>query len=276
MAISVGPTDCSSGLSKRVFDNFRFDNPWQASTSGVAVGALCCPTVPNGYGYRASAITTGITGSGQPTWPLVLGNTVVDGGVTWTCDTGPSVFPSAKGHAPAAQFGFAYASTDLDYFRLLAYDAARGIGDSIASDKVGPDQRDALAFNGTGGAAINSGNATSTTGSWTSVPNGLLTLTPTSSGSRILVRASLTAYMTGAVGPGFARFLVDGSQSGGTYTFYFNALSQHMQTGPFLCLPGSLSIASHSFQLQFMTNVVGATMVIDANDSVVLEVQEVV
>lgn len=50
-----------------------------------AVGDLCVPTTLNGYLYRATAITTGVTGSTQPSWPTVVGNTVTDGGVTWTC-----------------------------------------------------------------------------------------------------------------------------------------------------------------------------------------------
>ncbi len=50
-----------------------------------AVGDLCVPTTLNGYLYRATAITTGVTGSTQPSWPTTVGATVTDGGVTWTC-----------------------------------------------------------------------------------------------------------------------------------------------------------------------------------------------
>lgn len=56
-----------------------------ASGETQAVGDLCVPTTLNGYLYRASAITTGVTGATQPSWPTTVGATVADGGVTWTC-----------------------------------------------------------------------------------------------------------------------------------------------------------------------------------------------
>ena len=41
------------------------------------------PITRNGHKYVAT--TTGTTGGTEPTWPTVVGNTVVDGGVTWRC-----------------------------------------------------------------------------------------------------------------------------------------------------------------------------------------------
>ena len=60
--------------------------PWQASTS-YAVNDLRRPSAPNrtGFRYKVSAQTSA-TGSTEPTWPLQLGLTVTDGGVTWSCD----------------------------------------------------------------------------------------------------------------------------------------------------------------------------------------------
>jgi hypothetical protein len=60
--------------------------PWQASTS-YAVNDLRRPSAPNrtGFRYKVSAVA-GAAGSTEPTWPLQLGLTVTDGGVTWTCD----------------------------------------------------------------------------------------------------------------------------------------------------------------------------------------------
>lgn len=63
---------------------------WAASTP-YAVGAYVIPYqgapggTQNGFWYKATAITTGISGGTEPVWPLIIGNTVLDGGVTWTC-----------------------------------------------------------------------------------------------------------------------------------------------------------------------------------------------
>lgn len=52
----------------------------------LAVGERAVPTEANRnlHFYRVTSITTGITGSAEPTWPTGAGATVVDGGVTWT------------------------------------------------------------------------------------------------------------------------------------------------------------------------------------------------
>lgn len=136
MTIVSGVTDCSTSpsLSKRIYDDMRYDNPWQASQSGVIVGTLVCPTTPNGFGFKCTAITTGITGGSEPTWPTTLTNTVVDGGVTWTCQD--VAFPSGKGHPPVGQFGYAMTVSDFDGFRLLAYDIAKAITLALDTDKI--------------------------------------------------------------------------------------------------------------------------------------------
>lgn len=125
---SAGPTDCSSGLAARIFNNMRYDNPWQSGAT-VVVGALACPTTPNGFGYKCTAITTGVTSGAEPTWPIILTNSVVDGGVTWTAQDIAN--PSGKNHAPLVQFGYSMSTTEQDAYRLLAYDTARGIADEI-------------------------------------------------------------------------------------------------------------------------------------------------
>lgn len=58
---------------------------WRPTTT-QAVGDRMLPTETNknGHFYRATSITTGITGSTEPTWPTGAGATVTDGGVTWT------------------------------------------------------------------------------------------------------------------------------------------------------------------------------------------------
>jgi hypothetical protein len=60
--------------------------PWAAGTT-YAVGAYADPAVAvhvNGFYAKATAITTGVSGSTEPVWPSTIGVTVVDAGVTWT------------------------------------------------------------------------------------------------------------------------------------------------------------------------------------------------
>jgi hypothetical protein len=52
-----------------------------------AANTFAVPTVPNGFRYEATAGGGGASGAGEPVWPLVLGATVVDGALTWTCRT---------------------------------------------------------------------------------------------------------------------------------------------------------------------------------------------
>jgi lambda family phage minor tail protein L len=55
---------------------------WQASTA-YSAGALVRATVLPGTGLVFKAQNAGTSSSTQPTWPTTIGNTVVDGGVTW-------------------------------------------------------------------------------------------------------------------------------------------------------------------------------------------------
>ena len=71
------------------FDGCRilYNGPgdWQAGHT-YAVNNCAQPTAAhiNGYWFKVTSITTGISGGSEPSWPLIIGNTVVDGGVTWT------------------------------------------------------------------------------------------------------------------------------------------------------------------------------------------------
>lgn len=63
-------------------------NVWSASENFNLWGPLNIwdrPTIDNGYIYKVSSYTTGITGASEPTWPTTVGATVLDDGVTWRC-----------------------------------------------------------------------------------------------------------------------------------------------------------------------------------------------
>ena len=55
---------------------------WSGSTA-YAVGESVEPTVGNTYRYECTV--AGTSAATQPTWPTTIGNTVVDGTVTWQC-----------------------------------------------------------------------------------------------------------------------------------------------------------------------------------------------
>jgi len=56
---------------------------WSATTAKSANDRVRT-SAANGYRYKATV--GGTTGSSEPTWPTTLGNTVVDGTVTWVCE----------------------------------------------------------------------------------------------------------------------------------------------------------------------------------------------
>lgn len=70
----------SEGISVTPANSFA--TTWAASTA-YAVGFIVRPTAGNGFLYSCSV--AGTSSGSQPTWPTVIGTTVADGGVTWTC-----------------------------------------------------------------------------------------------------------------------------------------------------------------------------------------------
>jgi len=54
-----------------------------AATTAYSLNAYRQPTVANTFYYKAT--TAGTSAASEPTWPVTVGATVVDGSVTWTC-----------------------------------------------------------------------------------------------------------------------------------------------------------------------------------------------
>ena len=55
---------------------------WEASTAQT-LGYSAEPTVQNDRRYVVT--TAGTSGASEPTWPVGIGSTVLDGSITWTC-----------------------------------------------------------------------------------------------------------------------------------------------------------------------------------------------
>jgi hypothetical protein len=76
----LGDTRVLAGLTYTSSNNNAA--AWAALTPYI-VGNEVQPTVPNQYTYVCTV--AGNSAAGEPVWPVVIGNTVVDGTVTWQC-----------------------------------------------------------------------------------------------------------------------------------------------------------------------------------------------
>lgn len=87
----VSSTNYAPGSGSRVGFNFPVSTylppSWTASTAYTSVipYSVVQPTSPNGFVYICTQ--SGTTGLSQPTFPVIVGNTVTDGTVVWTCGT---------------------------------------------------------------------------------------------------------------------------------------------------------------------------------------------
>ncbi|MDZ7831621.1 MAG: hypothetical protein U5L07_07700 [Desulfobacterales bacterium] len=73
----------SNGIGNATGNDTWAVNKWSAETA-YSLGDECIPDASQtGYTYRVTS--AGTTGATEPTWPTTLGNTVVDGAVTWEC-----------------------------------------------------------------------------------------------------------------------------------------------------------------------------------------------
>lgn len=58
-------------------------NAWGTVTA-YAAGEIVTPSATNGYRYRA--VVDGTSDVAEPAWPTTIGDTIIDGTVTWLCD----------------------------------------------------------------------------------------------------------------------------------------------------------------------------------------------
>lgn len=94
---------------------------WTATTAQTAEdlpateGSRVRPTVANGFSYKCIAASgAGETGASEPTWPTTPGATVVDGDVTWECETALHLPTEIKLAATSGGLGSAVAGASLN------------------------------------------------------------------------------------------------------------------------------------------------------------------
>lgn len=85
--LATGGGYTSGGMSAGVVNRTpTVANSWatqRAASQAYVAGDVVRPVAANGFLYRAT--NSGTTGGSLPTYPTVIGQTVVDGGVTWEC-----------------------------------------------------------------------------------------------------------------------------------------------------------------------------------------------
>lgn len=112
-------------------------NSWTkvaATTTAYLVGDIVRPSAGNTFVYRCSV--AGTSGGSAPTWPTVVGQTVTDGTVTWTC-VGRFVVKFTSAALSWATFGAGPFRHIVFYDRSPASDATRPL---IAIITYGSDQ----------------------------------------------------------------------------------------------------------------------------------------
>lgn len=85
--VGVPNTPCNPQELADALMHLKYDclDTWQPNTTTV-VGMSVIPTIPDRFIYEC--ISSGTTGTSEPNWtPLAIGESVIDGSVTWLCTT---------------------------------------------------------------------------------------------------------------------------------------------------------------------------------------------
>lgn len=88
--------------------------PNWAAASVRNLGDRRVPTVANGYYYEVTV--AGTTASVQPTWPTTIGNTVVDGSVTWVCRGRYNNYPTTTSASARILNGYVFVCVGGDIY----------------------------------------------------------------------------------------------------------------------------------------------------------------
>ena len=122
---------------------------WAATTAYAVDGLVKRLTGSGIFWFKATAITTGISGGTEPTWPTVLGGTVVDGGVTWTAIRARRLIGTVSAVTDRRTFTATGITVAADYF-------GEGFITFLTGDNTG-DTRRVRSDNGTGTLILQQG-----------------------------------------------------------------------------------------------------------------------
>ena len=85
-----------------------------AATTAYSLGNRRVPTVANGYYYEVTV--AGTSAGVQPTWPTTIGNTVVDGTVTWICRGRYNNYPTTTSASARILNGYVFVCVGGDIY----------------------------------------------------------------------------------------------------------------------------------------------------------------
>ncbi|KKL65965.1 hypothetical protein LCGC14_2149710 [marine sediment metagenome] len=94
--------------------------------TATALGSIVKPSLGNENGLLAECTTAG-TGSAEPTWPTIAGETVVDNSVTWTMREWKTEARGVKGFTVGATV---CSDGEIHVFRAEQHDRAEDMGDN--------------------------------------------------------------------------------------------------------------------------------------------------
>lgn len=83
-----------------------YSGPSKYTTGAKTVGTEVIPTTESGYWYECT--TAGDAAAEPAEWPLIVGDTIVDGTVTWTCAGQYGGFPSPHVATPTFMDGYLF------------------------------------------------------------------------------------------------------------------------------------------------------------------------
>lgn len=102
---TVGATVTDGSVTWKCSGSYTPQNIWAANTA-YALGTIVIPMTETGYYYKCTV--SGISASTEPDWPLVVGDSIINGDLTWECVGQYGGFPSPHIPTPVYLDGYIF------------------------------------------------------------------------------------------------------------------------------------------------------------------------